>query len=322
MTTNKKTKQFENIREGNSKPEFRHIPVLLNEINEHLDIRSDDIVLDGTLGAGGHAKSMIEKLGSKGIFIGIDQDPDELAITTKELQASYPEKNIHTYCNNFRNLDQVLDTAGIMSFTKGLFDLGLSSMQLENPDYGMTFRFDAPLSMVMKRDTTDSIITAFDVVNDWEEETLANIIFAFGDERYSRRIAKGIVEARGIAPIRTTMELSEIIRKSVPAVYARGKIHPATRTFQAIRIIVNDEFEAIKEGLAKAIDRLASSGMIAVITFHSGEDRIVKQLFKHYIDQGGIEKINKKPIVPSFEETKQNPRARSAKLRIIQKIKL
>lgn len=300
----------------------RHIPVLLHEVAEYLDIQATDVVLDGTLGAGGHACELIAKIGPKGMFIGIDQDPDELEITTQDLVTLFPGKNIRTFCSNFRDLDQVLDDADVPVIHKALFDIGVSSMQLDNPEYGMTFRHDAPLSMVMKRNTSESVVTAFDVVNDWQEETLANIIFAFGDERYSRRIARGIIAARDTAPIRTTMELAEIIRKSVPAVYARGKIHPATRTFQAIRIVVNDEYGALKEGMKKAIERLAPGGRIAVITFHSGEDRIVKQLFKEYADDGIVQKINKKPLVPTDEEMKQNPRSRSSKLRVIEKINL
>jgi 16S rRNA (cytosine1402-N4)-methyltransferase len=298
----------------------RHIPVLLDEVREYLAINPGDVVFDGTLGAGGHARMMIEQLGDKGIFIATDQDREEMEKTKADLLALFPDRTIHTICENFRNLDTVLSDLGINSIDKALFDLGVSSMQLDDPGYGMTFREDAPLSMVMNKDTSGAIITAYDVVNDWKEETLADIIYAFGDERYSRRIASAIVAARQEKSIRTTFQLADIVKNAVPGKYANGPIHPATRTFQAIRIIVNDEFAAIKEGLAKAITLLNSGGRIAVISFHSGEDRIVKQLFKEYIDSGVIKKINKKPLIPTDDEIESNRRSRSSKLRVIEKI--
>jgi len=298
----------------------RHIPVLLDEVNEYLAIKPSDIILDGTLGAGGHARMMIAQLDKTGVFIGTDQDREEMEKTKADLLALFPDRTIHTVCDNFRNLDKVLADLEIESIDKALFDLGVSSMQLDDPGYGMTFRADAPLSMVMSKDTSDRIITAFDVVNDWKEETIADIIYAFGDERYSRRIAKAIITAREEKPIRTTFQLADIVRGSVPGRYANGPIHPATRTFQAIRIIVNDEFAALKEGLTKAVDALKSGGRIAVISFHSGEDRIVKQLFREYVDNGVVEKINKKPLVPKDTEVETNKRSRSSKLRVIEKI--
>lgn len=297
----------------------RHIPVLLDEVREYLAIKPSDTVFDGTLGAGGHARMMISQLDETGTFIATDQDQEEMEKTQAMLLAEFPDKKIHIVCENFRNLDTVLDGLGVKSIDKALFDLGVSSMQLDDPGYGMTFREDAQLSMVMSKDTSDAVITALDVVNDWKEETLADIIYAFGDERYSRRIAAAIIAAREEKPIRTTFELADIVKSSVPSRYANGPIHPATRTFQAIRIIVNDEFAAIKEGLAKAIQLLAPGGRIAVISFHSGEDRIVKQLFKEYIDEGIVIKVNKKPLVPTESEIESNRRSRSSKLRVVEK---
>lgn len=297
----------------------RHIPVLLDEVREYLAINPSDTVFDGTLGAGGHARMMISQLDETGTFIATDQDKEEMEKTQAMLLAEFPDKKIHIVCENFRNLDTVLDGLGIESIDRALFDLGVSSMQLDDPGYGMTFREDAPLSMVMSKDTSGAVITALDVVNDWKEETLADIIYAFGDERYSRRIAAAIIAAREEKPIRTTFELADIVKSSVPGRYANGPIHPATRTFQAIRIIVNDEFAAIKEGLAKAIQLLAPGGRIAVISFHSGEDRIVKQLFKEYIDEGIVIKVNKKPLVPTESEIESNRRSRSSKLRVVEK---
>ena len=298
----------------------RHIPVLLDEVREYLSIKPSDTVFDGTLGAGGHARMMIEQLGDAGTFIATDQDEGEMEKTKAALLAEFPDKNIQIVCENFRNIDTVVAGLDISSIDKALFDLGVSSMQLDDPEYGMTFREDAPLSMVMNKDTSGAVITAFDVVNDWKEETLADIIYAFGDERYSRRIASAIIAARQEKPIRTTFQLADIVKNAVPGKYANGPIHPATRTFQAIRIIVNDEFAAIKEGLAKAIKLLSPGGRIAVISFHSGEDRIVKQLFKEYIDEGVVTKINKKPLIPTDNEIESNRRSRSSKLRVIEKI--
>jgi 16S rRNA (cytosine1402-N4)-methyltransferase len=296
----------------------RHIPVLLQEVIEHLAIQSDDIVVDGTLGAGGHAQSMLEQLSKAGTYIGIDQDSKQLAITRDVILANNFPATQHFVHNNFRNLDDLLAELGISEIDKALFDLGLSSMQLDTPEYGMSFMHDAPLSMTMNQ--VDAVITAFDVVNDWQEETLADIIYAFGDERYARRIARAIVESRATQPIRTTFELVDIIKQAVPAVYRNGKTHCATRTFQAIRIAVNDEYTAITDGLTAAIKHLAPKGRIAVITFHSGEDRIVKHLFKQQADEKIVTLVNKKPITPSDEELAQNPRARSAKLRISEKL--
>ena len=298
----------------------RHIPVLLDEVREYLAINPSDTVFDGTLGAGGHARMMIEQLDETGTFIATDQDQGEMEKTQAALLAEFPNKTIHVACENFRNIDTVVASLGISSIDKALFDLGVSSMQLDDPGYGMTFREDAPLSMVTNKDTSGVVITALDVVNDWKEETLADTIYAFGDERYSRRIAAAIVAAREEESIKTTFQLADIIKNAVPGKYANGPIHPATRTFQAIRIIVNDEFAAIKEGLAKAIKLLNSGGRIAVISFHSGEDRIVKQLFKEYVDDGIVVKINKKPLIPSDEEIESNRRSRSSKLRVVEKI--
>jgi 16S rRNA (cytosine1402-N4)-methyltransferase len=293
----------------------RHIPVLLHEVQEMLSIQSDDCVIDATLGAGGHAAAILEKLGSKGIYVGIDQDTDQLAITRQYLDSLESPAAIHTVHNNFRNIAKIIAQLKI-SPTKILFDLGLSSMQLDTPSYGMSFRFDAPLSMVM--DKENAIVTAFDAVNDWEEETLADIIYVFGDERYARRIASAIVEMRAESPIRTTFELVEVIKQATPKKYHHGKIHPATKTFQAIRIAVNDEYTALREGLQGAIDIIESDGRLAVITFHSGEDRIVKHMFKdRAADKDDIEIVTKKPRTSTEAEIKENPRARSAKLRVI-----
>lgn len=297
--------------------ETRHIPVLLNEVLEALDVQPADTVLDGTLGGGGHASAIIEKLGDKGTLIGLDQDVDALARSRARL--GEPACRLIVRESNFRNLDQVLDSEGITEIDKALFDLGWSSDQMADPERGLSFQSDGPLNMTLKKNPLEADVTAFDIVNHWQEETIADILYAFGDERYSRRIARGIVEAREQEPISTTLELVDIIRNSVPGNYRNGRIHPATRTFQALRIIVNDEYEAIKEALDKTLTVLRTGGRIAVISFHSGEDKIVKEYFKQKANDQVLTLVSKKPIVPTEAEVTHNPRARSAKLRIIQK---
>jgi 16S rRNA (cytosine1402-N4)-methyltransferase len=206
--------------------ETRHIPVLLNEVLEALDVQPSDIVLDGTLGGGGHASAITEKLSDKGTFIGLDQDVDALTRSTERLG--------QTACNlilresNFRNVDQVLEAENLSKVDKALFDLGWSSDQMADPERGLSFQSDGPLNMTLKKNPLEADVTAFDIVNHWQEETIADILYAFGDERYSRRIARGIVEAREQEPISTTFELVDIIKSSVPGKYRNGRIHPAT----------------------------------------------------------------------------------------------
>lgn len=298
---------------------LHHIPVLADQVIALLDIQSSDCVCDGTLGAGGHAERIL-KLLDGGTYMGIDQDEDVLQLTTQRLRSLYPHHHIITAVSNFRYIDEVCHEHDIHRVDKILLDLGISSMQFDDPRYGMTFRQDAPLSMVMNPHRHDEIINAYDIVNTWSETEIADAIFIYGDERYSRRIARGIVQARQEKPIATTQQLADIIRSSVPSRYAHGGLHPATRTFQALRIVVNDEYGALEQALHRGIDILASKGRMAIISFHSGEDRIVKNIFKNYHQQEKIMLITKKPITPSDEEITLNPRARSAKLRIIEKL--
>ncbi|MCD8494989.1 MAG: 16S rRNA (cytosine(1402)-N(4))-methyltransferase RsmH [Candidatus Pacebacteria bacterium] len=295
-----------------------HIPVLLQEIHEYLNLSEGDVFCDATAGGGGHSALLGAYLGKRGVLLCLDQDEDALA-RTKERIALLPCVT-HTHLTNFRNLDSACATYGITSVNAFLFDLGWSSDQIADPERGLSFMHDGPLTMTLKKNPSREDITAYDVVNFWQEETLADIIYAFGDERYARRIARGIVEARAIQPIKSTQGLVDIIKQSVPHAYRHGRLHPATRTFQALRIVVNDEYGAITEALEKAYALLAPLGKIAVITFHSGEDRIVKHVFQTLKESGKVVWLNKKVIVPSLEEERFNPRSRSAKLRIIQKI--
>lgn len=294
-----------------------HRPVLLHEVIESLQIRPDDIVLDGTLGGAGHAKEIVHKLGTKGVFIGIDADAAAITRAKEALQDSVAQVNLVE--GNFRDAGRHLDNLGIPHLTKALFDLGWSGYQL-TAGRGFSFLQDEPLLMTYEEDPSEHALTAKLIVNTWKEESLADVIYGWGEERYARQIARGIVTARTTKEITTSKELASIIRESVPAFYRRGKLHPATKTFQALRIAVNDEMGAIKYGLSSAFQKLAPGGRMAVITFHSVEDREVKRMFLGWSENGNALRITKSPLKPSAEELKANPRARSAKLRVLQKI--
>lgn len=299
---------------------MNHAPVLLKEIIEYLDPKPGEIVLDGTLGAGGHAKKFCELINKEGILIGIDQDKNALEITETELKR-IPCKKFF-FNGNFRNLDKFVKQAGVKGLNKALFDLGMSSMEIDSPageiGRGFSFQKDEPLIMSYKTEILDDDLTAREIVNQWSEWEIADVIYKYGEERFSRRIAKGIVEGRRKKKIETTHALVEIIRNSVPKFYCRSRIHCATRTFQALRIAVNDELNVLREGIEKAWDLLLPGSRIAVISFHSLEDRIVKNFFKLKHKKEGLI-LTKKPVIASREEIKNNPRARSAKLRVILK---
>jgi 16S rRNA (cytosine1402-N4)-methyltransferase len=248
-------------------------------------------------------------------LIGIDIDAD--AIGRAKSRIATP--NAAFFQENFRNIDKVLDQAGVRHVDGILFDLGLSSDQIEESGRGFSFKANEPLLMTMKKDPSATDLTAREIVNSWEEESIADIIYGYGEDRFARRIAKAIVQARVHQPIETAEQLSNIVASAVPR-FGFKKINPATKTFQAIRIAVNDELGALKEALPKAFRRLNPGGRIAVISFHSLEDRIVKRFFKERSDAGEGRLITKKPITPSPQEIAENPRSRSAKLRIIEKI--
>lgn len=291
-----------------------HRSVLLHEAVQQLEIHSDDVVVDGTLGGAGHARAICEKLGTKGTLIGFDLDHDAVARAREALKEA--KCNAHLVQANFRHLEGELAKLGIARITKALFDLGWSSYQLDS-GRGFSFRHDEPLIMSYAKE--GSTLTAETIVNEWAEDSIADVLYGWGEERYSRRIARRIVEAREKKRIRTSLELAEIIRGAVPAAYRRGRLHPATRSFQALRIAVNDELGALKEGLEAAWKILAPNGRIAVITFHSIEDRVVKQLFAGWEKAGEGKRTSKKPLIPGAAELQENPRARSAKLRVISK---
>ncbi len=300
-------------------PQGEHQSVLLHEAIRELEIRPDDTVIDATLGGAGHARAIAETLESSGILVGFDLDQAAIARAQTALTEAKPQ--IHLIRSNFRHLGSELAAREIPSIDKALFDLGWSGYQL-SAGRGFSFLSDEPLLMTYVTDITPETLTAREIVNEWEEESLIDIISGWGEERYARRIASMIVNRRGEKPFETARDLADEIKACVPAVYRYGRIHPATKTFQALRIAVNDELGALQEGLASAWQMLAPGGRIAVITFHSIEDRIVKQLFVQWEKEEGGKRITKKPLTPSDEELSRNPRARSAKLRVIEKINI
>ncbi|MBL7045812.1 MAG: 16S rRNA (cytosine(1402)-N(4))-methyltransferase RsmH [Parcubacteria group bacterium] len=294
-----------------------HKSVLLQEVVEGLAIRQGETLVDGTLGSAGHASEFCKFLGGSGVLIGIDKDKDALTRSREVLSGCVSK----TYLlqGDFREMDSVLQGVGITEVDKVLLDLGLSSNQLEESGRGFSFKRDEPLLMTLSDNIGKETLTAERVVNEWSEEQIEIVIRGYGEERYSRRIANAIVEARAEAHIQTTTELVKIIESAVPKVYNFKRIHPATKTFQALRIAVNDEIDALNEGLLVAYSLLKPKGRIAIISFHSTEDRVVKRFFKDRLEMHGGTIHTKKPITASKEELENNPRARSAKLRIFEK---
>lgn len=296
-----------------------HIPVLLKESIEGLNLKAGDTIVDGTINGGGHSEEILKTIGDKGKLVGIDQDGEVL----EKLREKWKDRrNVFLVRDNFRNLDKVLETLKIEKVNGILLDIGVSSSQIDKSGRGFSFSKDEPLLMTMKTDIDTNGITAKEIVNSWNEKDLADAIWQYGEERFSRRIAKNIIRRREEKPIETTFELVDVIRESVPGYYRNShRINCATRTFQALRIVVNDELGSLKEGLEKSSDKLEYGGRLAVISFHSLEDRIVKNYFKEISAKGDGKIITKKPIIPTEEEIKNNPRSRSAKLRLLEKIK-
>lgn len=369
---------------------MRHIPVLLKEILQGLNIPKGGVYVDCNLGDGGHSEAVIESLGGDVTVIGFDLDKDAITRAKENIKNSLSAKNsaqpaiaknfdinkkLYLFRKNFRTLEETISKASIDGVKDAddsaegiadaiLFDLGISSYELEESGRGFTFQKEEPLKMTFGNagapvkngsanaseadDNVDHAFTAYDIINTWQEENIADIIYAYGEDKYSRRIAKAIVERREAlkkefadanddkssavqsiaegadavnanAGIATTTELADIIKKAYPSFARFGKIHPATRTFQALRIAVNDELRAIQDALPQAMRVLKPGGRLAVISFHSLEDRIVKRFFKAEADNGTAQIITKRPIAPSEEERLANPRSRSSKLRILEK---
>lgn len=290
-----------------------HVSVMPREVLQFLDIKQSDVVLDATAGMGGHSEMLLDRGAAR--VVALDADPVAVEAARNRL-ARFGTRAL-VIESNFRDAAAALAGAGITEISKALFDLGWNSTQLQG-GRGFSFMSDEPLNMSYGK-VPASGFTAAQIINTWSEKVLADVFFGYGEERYARRIAKKIVEARENTPIETTAQLVAVINDAVPAAYRRGRIHPATRSFQALRIAVNDELGSIEKGITGAWALLQSGGRIAVITFHSIEDRAVKRLFAAYAKENGTLLV-KKPVVPTGEEITSNPRARSAKLRVIEKI--
>jgi 16S rRNA (cytosine1402-N4)-methyltransferase len=299
---------------------MRHITVLQHEATQQLNLEKGSVVVDCTLGSGGHAEEILKVIGETGTYIGIDADKTAIE-ANGHLHSDY-KATIHLVHSNFRDLKKTLNELNIDVVDAVLADLGWRMEQFDGSSgekRGFSFQEDEPLHMTFGS-PTDYPFTAHDIINEWDEEDIANVIYAYGEEHFSRRIARKIVEVRAEEEITSSLQLAEIVSQAVPAPYRRKRTHPATKTFQALRIAVNDEFDALKELLATGIDILKPSGHMAIISFHSLEDRIVKHTFREYTrDQKGT-LVQRKPIVPTPEEQSDNPRSRSAKLRTIVKI--
>lgn len=303
-----------------SKTDAKHASVLLHEVVDGLALKPDDVVVDGTLGLGGHSLEIVKRLGANGTLIGIDRDERAIEKAKERLLGAKPKT--HFVSGNYCSLKTILADLGFASADKILLDLGMSSYQLEPEEgetgRGFSFKKDEPLLMTFEANPTPEALSAKEILNTWEEEHIENVLSGYGEERFARRIARGIVGRRVHGSIERTGELVGIILENTPKWYHRGRIHPATKTFQALRIAVNDEIEGLRQGLSEGYELLTEQGRMAVITFHSIEDRIVKRTFKEFGKEGGVV-ITKKPVRPSERESTENPRARSAKLRVIEK---
>lgn len=295
-----------------------HKSVLLQEVIESLSPHAGGVFVDATFGGGGHSRSIATLIGQTGLLTAFDAD--RAVFSDERVAEMRALTNFIPVVANFRNMGEELAKHGGRALDGAIFDLGLSSNQLEESGRGFTFQKDEPLVMTFAHAPEADAVTAEVVVNEWSEESLATILRGFGEERFARSIAKHIVEARKSRPITSTTQLVEVIHQSTPGWYQRGKTHFATRTFQAIRMAVNDELGVVEAGIAGVMPYVKSGGRIAIITFHSIEDRLVKQRFRTLAQHGAVTLVNKKPIVSSESELKDNPRARSAKLRVVEKI--
>lgn len=295
-----------------------HTSVLLKEVIEGLALTPDMVVVDATINGGGHSEVIANDLSEKGILIGIDMDENALTFTRERLADS--RATVLLKQGNNRDLDTFLREEGITQVDRFFFDLGMSSWELDHSNRGFSFRRNEPLIMTFASHPKEEDLTAGTIVNEWEEESIADILKGYGEERFARRIARNIVTRRAKKPITTTNELVAVIEEAVPSWYRHKRIHPATKTFQALRITVNDEIRSVHEALLKAGHMLGHKGRILVIAFHSIEDRIVKNTFKKWKSEGQGIIVTKKPITPSEDEAERNPRARSAKLRIFERI--
>ncbi len=321
-------------RERALTPEYRHVPVMLDEVLETLSPSDGDTVCDCTLGGAGHSLELGRRCSPSGLLIGIDQDDLALEVAGERIRANIPEVKSIQLKGNFSDLDRLLQQAEVPGVDCFLFDLGVSSPQLDIPSRGFSYNEDAPLDMRM--DPRNNTLTAAGVINHYNEADLARVLRVYGEEKWAARIAKLVVQQRAQAPIETTLELVDIVKRAIPAADRRqGGHHPARRTFQALRIEVNHEMDALQQGLEAAVRWLNPGGRICVISYHSLEDRIVKDLFRELSQTCTcppglpvcvcgcvpvLELMGRKPRVPSPEEVERNPRSRSAKIRAARKL--
>ncbi|HEX7041676.1 MAG TPA: 16S rRNA (cytosine(1402)-N(4))-methyltransferase RsmH [Patescibacteria group bacterium] len=288
-----------------------HKSVLLQETIDGLAIKSGQKYIDATLGAGGHTREIIKR---GGVVLGIDQDNEALEFVRENFKSEILQSKLKLSYGNFSNISKIATENGFERVSGIIFDIGVSSHQLDSPERGFSFLSDSPLDMRMDKSLQ---VTAADLVNGLTKSELAELFLKYGEEKFANRIAQNIVLRREKGPIITTLDLANVIYRSYPV---KGKIHPATRVFQALRIAVNDELNSLSDALLKALDLLESGGRIAVISFHSLEDRIVKNMFKNFQEENRGRIITEKPIVPLENEQIENKRSRSAKLRIFEKI--
>ncbi|MBQ8526483.1 MAG: 16S rRNA (cytosine(1402)-N(4))-methyltransferase RsmH [Clostridia bacterium] len=309
--------------------EFKHISVLLEEATDALNIKKDGIYVDGTMGGGGHSLRIVSRLSSEGLLIGIDRDMQAIEASKKRLEGYSNVRFVH---DNFHNISRILEAEGISGIDGMTVDLGVSSYQLDTAERGFSYMEDAPLDMRMNREDK---LSAYEVVNTYSEQELARIMFEYGEEKFSKKIARLIVQQRAHKPVETTLELVEIIKKAIPEKFRQKGSHPAKRVFQAIRIEVNAELDPLNDAIEDMFSCLNTGGRLSIITFHSLEDRIVKNKFRSLATgctcppefpicvcgkkpRGKV--ITTKPILPGEKECEENKRAKSAKLRVIEKL--
>jgi 16S rRNA (cytosine1402-N4)-methyltransferase len=299
-----------------------HLPVLKEEVIKYLDPKPNENFIDATLGLGGHTKEILKRNGPEGKVLGIEIDQKILKCLRPDLKRELEKGRLILVNDSYVNLKKIVEKYNFKPVKGILFDLGISSWHLEESGRGFTFQRNEPLIMRYELGIRNyelggsDNLTAERIINEWPEKEIEKILREYGQERFAKRIAKEIVETRKKAPIKTTFQLVEIIKKAIPKRYQRQRIHPATRTFQALRIAVNDELENLKKVLPQTLEVLEKGGKIVIISFHSLEDRIIKNFFKEEKQKGRLKIITKKPIRPHIQEIQKNPRSRSAKLRV------
>jgi len=294
-----------------------HKSVLLNEVIESMNLEEGNIVFDGTLGGGGYSEEILKKIGESGILIGTDLDSAAHKKVNKRLEKYKTQK--YFFQKNYSQISEILEELNIEKIDSATLDLGISSDQLEEIQRGISFKnLDNPLDMNLTDNEELKKLTASEILNEWDEESIADIIFYYGDERAAKKIASAVIEKRKTKSFEKVKDLVDLLEDEIGYFYKHKKIHPSTKTFQALRITVNDEMGNLKIALKDVIKSIKKGGKFSVVTFHSLEDRITKKIFKEFEEEGLVKRINKKVIKPSEEELKENPRARSAKLRIVE----